>query len=367
MWRNSMVKKLVFIVGGVILLLVILFGVVPLFLGGRVFEYDEIEEKMVDAAEAYYKKKDQYLPKNPGETDEVTVEQLVKDGYMKSIATLLKKKETSCTGKVTVSNSNNNYYYGPYLECGEDYTSNLLSKKITSSDYLVTSGDGLYNIGNEYVFRGEKVNNRIEFANKDWVILKVLANGNIRVMEDEKKHNSFKWDDRYNSELKRDYGINNYSVSRMKEALNGLYNDPDYFSDTDKAMLVTHDLCTGKRNPRDTSRDGSPECSTREPNQTIGLIQVNEFVTASLDANCKIASDPQCGNYNFLSHLNNIYSYWTITPSTSNTAKVFLVNYGLINESNASNRIVTAPVIILTKDVRIKSGTGTITDPYTIY
>ena len=80
--------------------------------------------------------------------------------------------DTACGGAVQVQKSGSEYLYTPYLNCGENYATVELYKKVLSDNSIVTSGYGLYNMDYAKVFRGEDVNNFVKLENEKYSGLK---------------------------------------------------------------------------------------------------------------------------------------------------------------------------------------------------
>ena len=358
---NEMQKKLVkFMIIGIALLalLFIIMWLISLVKGGKL-SYDKIENKMVKAAESYYKANQDMLPKGETSKVELNVSVLAEKGYMKELNDYT---DATCTGKVKVLKNGDNYAYIPQLSCGEEYNSKNLVETIIDSNNIVTESDGLYEINGEYVYRGEKLNNYVSFAGKLWRIIKVTNNNEIRMIQND-SFDKVDWDNRYNSDKKSDIGINEFNVSRIEEDLENLYNG-EIFKETDKAKLIPKQLCIGKRKTNDTSKDGSTECSVvTEKHYPIGLLQVNEYLISSLDEGCTDSTKRQCTNYNFLANFNT--NYWTLTASTDNTYDVFYIDR--LPQTVNSRKLSSIKLVInVSGEINYKKGTGTLENPYVI-
>ena len=233
-----------------------------------------------------------------------------------------------CKGEVTVQKVNNRYVYTSYLDCGKDYQTKELYKAVIDQG-VVTSGYGLYQIGEEYVYRGEEVNNYVTFADTTWRIVKITSNQQVLMaLADEKLMPIMEWDNRYNTQETSKTGINTYHVSRVKEALD-LYtkeatDDTVTFKEADLDKMATFPLCVGARNEDQAVNDNSQECALLEENQVIGLLTVSDYLNASADGNCHATLDRACQNYNYLKLSQ---SFWLATPDSKNTKDVYHVNY----------------------------------------
>ena len=293
------------------------------------------------------------------------------DLYNKGIIDSIDKlvdKNTNCSGYLTIENNNNYYMYSPQITCtslNDTYETNNLKEILLEN--IVTSGNGLYSIGDSYYFRGDKVNNYIVFDGLLWQITKINNDGSIRLIEAGKRE-SVVWDDRYNSEIGSTTGINNYIYdnisSRIKDYLDDIYNDGNtaVLSENAKGYIKETSLCIGKRSEEDSVNDGSIECSSRLDNQYIGLLQLNEFILASLDSNCINADSSACSNYNYLADYNT--SYWTITANKDNNSQVYKI-YDTPMISNANNTAMARMVINISENTSVK-GSGTEEDPFVV-
>ncbi|MBE6157409.1 MAG: hypothetical protein E7160_01290 [Firmicutes bacterium] len=354
------------------LMLVIGIGLVAIFLvmwfislfRTRTYSYTEVEKIMTDAAKSYFADHKKSLPKSDQKV-EISVNTLVNNEYMDSLSEYL-GEDTDCTGKVAVRKVDNNYVYTPYLTCGEDYSSEELYKALTKK--FVTSGNGLYNINGSYVFRGETVDNYVKLDAALWRVVKITPDKKIILILDEEYIEPLPWDDRFNKNSDYNSGINEYKVSRIKEGLKQVYNnkDEDYkvLSKNDKAKMTTMDLCIGKRELNNTSKDNSTECSEVLQNQKMGLLTVSDYLNASIDQNCNKPLDESCQNYNYLAK--NDDEWALVTAVKNSTDEVYIVKEGVVENTQALTYLSVKPVIALNESVMVKSGKGTKTHPYKV-
>ena len=243
--KKRLMKMMAFIIAGAILLIFILF-ILSLFTKKN-YEYEDIEEVLTTAAEAYFKDYPDSLPANDGDIVEIDSSNLVAAGKMKDLSEYLQEGVT-CSGTVQVEKSGSEYLYTPFLNCGDNYSTVELSKKIVNDDDIVTAGDGLYSRGGSYYFRGEYVNNYVKMDNSLWRIVKVTSDDNIVLIHADGLEYSQPWDNRYNESRLYESGINKYSISRVREYLDRIYKDPvaddgeDILSKKDKAKLVSYNI-----------------------------------------------------------------------------------------------------------------------------
>ena len=363
-FKKKIVKYMIFIAVGMLMLLLLL--LLASIAGKKSYSYEKVEEIMKSAAESYFKDHPENLPQEETQTMEIDVANLVAEGKMKPLSEYLKDGET-CSGRVQVTKSGTIYNYTPYLTCRENYATKFLSETVGNDANLVDSGYGLYIIGEDYVFRGEKVNNYVQLDQRMWRIVRVNYDKTITLVLSDIKGIGTKWDDRYNAQKGYDSGINNYTTSRMKESLEEIYNltdteDANYMlSDKDKGRLVTFDLCYGKVSQKETIHDNSKEC-TQTIEAKIGLLTLSDYMNASIDNGCTAPLNESCKNYNYLS--NEDASYWLLTADSANSYNVFNVSRGTVKSGSAYQLMRIRPVITLNSNTMISKGTGTEADPY---
>ncbi len=323
--------------------------------------FEEIENIMTYAAKEYYAEHRKELPKVEGESVEVKSNTLVSGDYMKSISEYVKDEDIACKASVRVTNTNNKYRFNPLLDCGRYYKYEFINDYIKNNEKIVTEGEGLYQIGENFVYRGEKLNNYVKFANTNWQIIRIENNKLILIYNE--KINSTIWDDRYNESKKSNVGINTYNVSRIKDYLDNIYKSSSLFKIEDKLLMSNYTLLAGKVGENDDDHNGELVKTTPITNQYIGLINVSDYMNASIDTNCKTISNNSCSNYNYLA--NYEYNYWTITADKDTTNKVFkyYADEG-ISLATASSSGYIRPVIAITNDAKYVSGDGTRKKPY---
>ena len=365
--KKRMIMFMGIIVGITILLLLILF--VVSVAKGRSYSYQDIETIMKNAAVSYFKDYPEYLPTTEGGVVEVDSSNLVAAGKMQDLSEYTKEGVT-CTGSVQVEKSGSEYLYSPILNCGDKYLTVDLTSKVVSGN-VVTEGYGLYELNDgSYVFRGEDVNNYVELENSLWRIVKVTADGNLVLVNQNGAGYSQPWDDRFNENRRYESGINEYRASRIKEYLEKIYKNPskedeeDVLSKSDKSKIVSHSVCVGKRTPSSVSNDNSLECSNVYEEQKLGLLTLSDFMMASIDPNCKSSETRSCKNYNYLVIDSD---WWLATANSDDDSTVFMVDRnGIVEPDNASNYAVVRPVIYLNSKTMFKSGNGTLEKPYKV-
>ena len=368
--REQIRKRLLLVFGvvlGVVILILLILFIISL-ISGKKPTYREIEEIMKNAAIEYYSKHKARLPQSNDVVEAVDDDILVRNEYMKPLNKYL-KEGVNCLGKVEVDYNNGDYIYTPYLECGKAYSTVELYKKVTESKNIVTSGYGLYNMNNEFVYRGETVNNYITLdGNTDesslWRIVKFTQSGEAVLIGN--RITSVPWDDRYNAVTNSRDGINDYSISRIKETLNDLYWENDekkaIFSKKAREKLVSFNLCVGKRAQDYTANDHSAECSVVAENQRMGLLTLSDFLNVSTDSNCNKNYARACQNYNYLKV---DYNWWLATALAEDTKSVYRIKVGnYVEKGTAVYNSYIRPVVHLSSKAMYSSGNGTLEKPY---
>lgn len=361
--QKPYLKKIILISLLVIVLIIIIIILVSVF-KKTILTYSELEDKMQSAAIDYYESNKDKLP-NDGSTITISYDTLEEDERLKSIDSYLEKGNT-CSGRVVIRNTNDNYSYTPFLDCGDDYKTIELYNKILNDNELVTEGNGLYQQGDSKIFRGENLDNFVSIGDNLWRIVKIDSDNSVKLILYSKGARST-WDDRYNSEKGASYGKNTYSISRLKEQLDELYDSETFISSEIKSKLVDKPLCIGKRSIDSTTNDGSLECSEIIEDQYLGSLTLSEYITASLDPKCQSVNNRECQNYNYLIEYDARNPWWLITAVSENTYQAYYVsNYGSIEDVNCSVTAHIRPTLYLSMETIYSSGEGTEEDPYII-
>lgn len=356
-------KKTLILIGGfLILICIIIFGGALLY--NKLFyktSYPEIENIMRNATIEYLSDRKDKLPQNINESISITEETLVSTENMKSINELIKNNDISCDGKVIVTNINGNYRYNPIINCEGEYETIKFVDYINKNINITETENGLHKSGNDLIFKGDNVNNYLQFSNKMYRIVKITNDYTVLILTE--KLDNIAWDNRYNIDKDSKTGINNYTVSRIKDYLTALYKGNTLISKEDKLLVASHNVPIGKRNTNESDKSGSIENTTILEDQYISLLPAYDFLNASLDKNCTTTIAESCSNYNYLAQYN--LNWWTATANNKNTHQVYRIN-GSIKLTQASNTAYVRPVIYLNKDAIYVSGNGTKENPYKV-
>ncbi len=357
--KNRLIVTFAFL----LLIIIILFG--GAFLYYNFFykrSYSEIENIMLKAAQKHMAQNPNDLPKDINGSITLSVDDLVRTEEMEEISNYLKDDEIICTGSINIININHNtYHYTPNLDCGEKYQTTKFIDYIKKKHPIVENGNGLYNLNEEMVFRGDNVNNYLKLSGNTYRIVK-FTNDEAVIIYTEKTSTNV-WDDRYNVDRAMNMGINDYAVSKVKERLDNLYQGTTLLDIDAKSLVVAHNLEIGKRSSKDTDKSGGLEKSILMENQYVGLLPLYDFMNASLDGNCTNSNNPSCMNYNYLSKYLN--PWWLATATNLNSYNVYRVEKSAVLTS-ANSTACVRPVMHLTKDALYVSGDGTSKNPYIV-
>ena len=344
---------------GFVVLLILIFVVIKLFSGpGK--NYEKLENKLVDAAKDYLSENPSKVPARD-ESIRLDAKTLIAEGNLKELNEYV---DDTCTGSVLVMNNGGNSLYLPTLECTE-YTTQHLSTKIIDDNLVANSEDpyepGLYEVDGEFVFKGKYPNNYVSFGGLVWRIMRIDANGNIKLIKNTSERSKSLWDNKYNVELEKTVGINDYKNSYLVERLNESYSE---VNDKNKAHIIPHEVCVGKRAKTNTDLSYEIDCSEKIDGQYISVINTLDFPNASLDEHCTEVGAGACTNYNYLYSV--ISSSWTSIGVSDNTNEVFNISGGYSNEKKKKNNLNYSWVIYISGDEPFTKGTGTEEDPYVV-
>lgn len=363
LWENSLMRRIIIGIGIFLIIIFIIILIASCSKNAR-YSYEELESKMIKAAQNYYFNNQGSLPQKSGDEVELSLQTLISAGYLKPTNEMLESGE-SCTGSVMILNNRGEYSYFPILNCGENHKTESLYEILTDSNNIRTSGNGLYRVDNGYYFKGDNVNNYVRLNDTDFRIIGIDSDNNIELIS-KKGVNSIVWDDRYNISNDSNYGINDFVSnginSRIKDSLEELYNSEDL--DGIRAYLLPMELCIGKVSQDDTSLNEDKVCSKKISDQYIGLLNVYEYLRASLDENCNGMEDYSCTNYNYFADMN---SSWTITADADVNFKAFKFDSSGISSYNASNSSSINYVVKISKNTIVSGGSGLEDDPYLTY
>lgn len=358
--KNNQQKVILFGSVALVMLIIIIAISVTMKMINNKITYQELEIKLEEAAYQYLQEHPNELPNETNPTI-LSANTLIENKHIKKLEKYV--KDTSCSAIVQIDYMENSYNYQTYLTCDTYKTENLLDVIKSKTDKSQT-GDGLYEMNNELVFRGEDPNNYVQFADELWRIVKIDKDNRIKIILTETKDTDIygTWDNRYNSEKQSTYGINNYALSRALLKTNEIY---DLKYNSLSKYLTRYDLCVGKRLEESVEKNGNLECNETLKDQMIGLLPIYDFMNASLDALCTTSTSRECQNYNYLTNMKS--KWWTMTANLNDTYSAFFVSYsGVVSSDYTSSNSILRYVLALNSRVLYASGEGTKENPYVI-
>ena len=359
-YSNNKAKVTLFGSVAFVMLFIIITIAIAVKIVGIKITYEKLEERLENAALKFLTENPSELPNDTKPTIVINADTLIENKYIKELKKYV--KDPSCTANILVDYINKEYKYQAYLKCNKFKTEKFIDT-LKNNNKISQTGEGLYEMNNELVFRGQNPNNFISFADRLWRIVKVNKKWNIEIIvTTEKADINDEWDNRYNTEKESQRGINNFLLSR---AFTNIKNFYDNNLNNYQTFLTTYDLCVGKRLEESTDKNGNLECSEKIENQFIGLLPVYDFMNASLDGLCQTTISKECQNYNYLT--DNKFKWWTMTGNMKTTFDVFYISgRGPVQSTYASMNAQNRFVVALNRDILFKSGDGTKSNPYTI-
>lgn len=218
------------------------------------------------------------------------------------------------------------YYkiYNPKIE-GESVE--LIMNAIVRNQEIVYEKDGLYRASGMYIYKGENVNNYIKYSNMLFRIIKFNADGSLDLVLDD-NINMLKW----NNE------VTNFNDSDIYKYLNNYFYkllDYTYLSNTSICDDTVNDL-------------KNITCTNKITNSYIRLLSVSEYLNSKVDGK---------------TYINDNDNIWLLNRSDS---AVWNINNGNLSSSEPDNMYYIKPVITLKNSTILKSGIGSIEDPYIV-
>ena len=358
-------KKFLIIAGCLIFIPIVLIIFLAIIQGcsNKKMTYESYEKKMISAAERYLKND---VPTDEGEMLTIPLRTLIDKGYIKSSEKAVKD---TCTGNVNVRrngssiDTNNGGFlnYTVSLNCNNYNTVHLFDKIISE---VVESESGLYKVGEEYIFKGNKVNNYLDFFGQLYRIMSIDKDGIIKLIKNESEPVSRIWDNKFNTEVNATYGKTIYKDSAILSYLITDYQNAKKINKKAKSHIVAYDVCIGKRNSKDYSISKDLDCSERLESQVISLMNVSDFAMASADPECDSTNSRACRNYNYLSSI--AMSTWTLNSVSDNTYDVLFMSDGLQRSQQANLYNQYSIVIYIDGNELFTEGNGTSNKPYIV-
>lgn len=206
--------------------------------------------------------------------------------------------------------------------------------------------DGLYDTGNEYVFKGNTVNNYVKYDNKNWRVLSIDKND-------------------YSMKLISITGIptiwsdpvkTDYSTTELKGTLEGNLTEDLKILDVWENGSVSNEEMS-----LDTLRNKLKENTI---NAKAGLMSLYDYVSASYSSSCNSNFlSTECKNNNYLTTMFGGNNVWTMNTDGTN---IWYINstgeLGLQNSSSATYHaytVIKVPINIYATNATTATGSDT--------
>ena len=315
---------------------------------------------------------------------------------------------------VECSNANGKWLYDEWILAIEDINGtnatcdvsfNTISKT-NLNNYIIglsgsTQGTGQVVSENGYRYEGKNPNNYIWFNNELWRIIGVfdeashgVSGQNLVKIIRADSIGGLAW---------HKSNTNDWTVASLMNLLNGAYlnsengtggeycygystttpGNCDYtetgINDIYRPMIENVTWHLGGHSTSSATAEafygyerGTTVYSGRPPTTTeyIGLMYPSDYGYSVLSSSC--ARTTNLSSYNKATCAGQSWLYgqgyeWTITPRSSDSYSVFLVdNSGYLSNTSASNGNAVRPVLYLDSSVYVMDGNGSVSDPYII-
>lgn len=200
----------------------------------------------------------------------------------------------------------------------------LLVNKIKEN--VVTSGEGLYNEENIFVYKGENVNNYVRYSNMLFRIIKVNRDNTIELV----LNNTLNY-------LSYDKEKISYEESDLNKYLNDIF-----YNNIKGNSLIKSPYCTDKVS--DVNNVTCNEISS----DYVKLLSLSDYLNSKIEDK---------------TYLNNEDVFWL---NNSNDDSVWLLNNGNLSKGNPGDLYLVKPVITFDNLSAYVSGDGTLENPYVI-
>lgn len=309
----------------------------------------------------------------------ISIESLKKSGYLndEKIKNPNTSREMNGCMKIVYNNDTNQYNI-EYLdnECNEDgyiitYENGSFNKleknskkpaydTIINNNQILSLGDsidGLYNIEEEYIYRGENPSNYAKIGNDKYRIISLNKNDKtIKLIKEIPETGIFSTDN-----------SNSFVDSKISQI-----NFPEFISSKTYSNKIV-DSYKWPNGKIDISLNMNYDVlksveKTSYVQNRLGLINISDYAIASLNKNCYLnVNSVNCNNQNYLYNLFKTSSLWTM--NNSETGKIITLENGIITDHTLNSSIDSSyriyPIVILKKNITV-TGVGTSSSPYII-
>lgn len=229
------------------------------------------------------------------------------------------------------------YYYKKFnKKSNTGETIELLYNRVIKDNEVVSSGDGLYSVGNQYIFKGSKVNNYVLYSGLTWRIVRLNMDGSLYLVSQNSVNDMF-----WGTEK------SNYKTSLVRKWLTNTGNNTGiFYKNLYKAgeMLAPVTMCLDE-----VSSISSFKCDDKIINDFVGLLSVSDYTMTMV---------------NDSTFLNNGSEFWL--SSMLNSEKAWMIKNGNFSNDEITDAYGIRPTITLVNSASYFKGNGSLEDPYVI-
>lgn len=221
-------------------------------------------------------------------------------------------------------------YYKIFNPKGNGSDTVYMANSILTDTPFLTEGEGAYRISGNVIYKGENVNNYVEFSNQIWRIIKIRSDNSIELILDD-YINIMPWNNTYTTYLKSD----------LFDYLNNVY-----INSLNKSLLTTSSSCTD-----DITSTNKITCDNLNIENYVNLLDVTSYLNSIEDNKTYISKDDE--------------KIWLLNRN-SESKKIWNTSGSGITTSNSDSKYLVKPVITLSSTNILESGSGTKEDPYKV-
>lgn len=305
--------------------------------------YNVIVSEIVDASKKYMLENNE-VDKYHLNTLCISVSTLQNKGYLEKGQIKDPRTKNNLEGYVEVKFDGKAYSYNYTDGCTEKIVTPIIDGILAKeTPKIISSGDGLYETNDSYIYKGQNPNNYIKFNNVLWRIVSIdKETGMVKIVN-----------------------LNGDAVSLKEDLVSGIVTDLNNtynitYSSTLDLINTNSKFYEGYIDSLDTSLSIKSQEKQITNYHTVSLLSVGDFIDASLDKECYI-------NNNCNSYLKTNQTYWLINK-TSDKTKNWYVDSNLKNVTPNSQLYRVYPVLYLKLNIEIneETGNGTELNPYII-
>lgn len=225
-------------------------------------------------------------------------------------------------------------YYYSMQHAQETQMANMLSTIIKKNNPTVEDGDGLYQIKNEYVFKGKEVNNYVMYSNRLFRIMRVNEDNSVKLISSDNQ-TVLIWGN------ESEYASSNvYRYMNPQENVEHTGILYDSFNQPNVYLDITP-WCEGK------VQGNSLDCEKNNQDDFVTLLTIEDYIAAN-------GKD---------SYLNDGKATWLLGLDEEGS-NLYLSKSGSVAPANNDDGFGIKPVITIKNNIDVVSGDGTKDNPY---